>query len=97
MSVTFTVRMRFPEDARAEITDALRELEPASRAEPGCAAYTAHWVEGEPATVLIYEQYRDSAALEAHRGTPHFARWAVGVLYQRMLERSVEGLQAVSS
>jgi quinol monooxygenase YgiN len=94
--VTFTVRMRFAEDDRDEITGFLRELERASRQEPGCVAYSAHWVEGEAATVLIYEQYRDGAAADAHRATEHFKKWAVGGLYQRMRERAVENLQAVS-
>ena len=58
--------------------------------------YVAHWSESGPDTVLIYEQYRDHAAVEAHRASTHFQRFAVGGLYQRMRERSVEDLRAVS-
>ena len=36
-----------------------------------------------------------SAALDAHRASEHFKKHAVGGLYQRMLERSVENLNAV--
>ena len=93
--VSFTVRMRFRPEDREKIGAALRELTGASREEPGCVNYVAHFVEGEPATVLIYEQYRDAAAVEAHRGTEHFGRLATGVLYQHMVERAVENLDAV--
>jgi quinol monooxygenase YgiN len=46
--------------------------------------------------VLIYEQYINEAALEAHRNTPHFKEHAIGGLYQRMRERSMENLTAVA-
>jgi quinol monooxygenase YgiN len=52
-------------------------------------------VEGDPDTIVIYEQYRDAAALEAHRGSEHFKIHAVGGLYQKMLERSIENLVAL--
>ena len=59
-------------------------------------SYVAHTVEAEPDTVLIYEQYRDAAAGEAHGATPHFQQLATGGLYQRMLERSVESRCALA-
>jgi quinol monooxygenase YgiN len=93
--ISFIVRMRFRSEDRQEIAGFLRELTTASREEPGCVSYVAHTVESEPDTVLIYEQYRDEAAVEFHRGTPHFKRYAVGGLYQRMLERAVENLVAL--
>jgi quinol monooxygenase YgiN len=94
--ISFAVRMRFRPEDRAEIADILRQLTAASRQEPGCVTYVPHTVEGEPDTVLIYEQYRDEAAREAHRASAHFQRWAVGGLYQRMLDRAVENLVALS-
>lgn len=94
--ISFLVRMRFRQDDREEIASILRELTAASRQEPGCVSYIPHTVESEPDTVLIYEQYRDEAAREAHRASAHFNQWAVGGLYQRMLERSVENLTAIA-
>jgi quinol monooxygenase YgiN len=52
-------------------------------------------VEDDPNTVLIYEQYRDAKALEAHRASEHFKTHAVCGLYQKMLERSIENLVAL--
>jgi quinol monooxygenase YgiN len=85
--------MQFDEADRDAVAEILRQLAPASREEPGCIHYIAHFVEGEPATVLIYEQYVDEAALEHHRNTPHFHQFAVDGLYRKMCERQVERLQ----
>ena len=93
--ISFTVRMTFRPDDREEIAQTLRELTRLSRQEPGCVSYVPHFVEGEACTVLIYEQYVDDAALEHHRGTPHFHQYAIGGLYQKMKERQVENLTAV--
>ena len=90
--VSFTVRMKFAAEDRADIAEALRLLTAASRGEPGCVTYVPHQVEGDPDTVVIYEQYADSKAMAAHRETAHFKQYAVGVLYQKMRERSLENL-----
>ena len=94
--VSFTVRMMFRAEDREEIAEALRVLAAESRKEPGCVSYIPHTVESNPDTVLIYEQYADDAAVEHHRGTAHFAQYAVGVLYQKMLERQMEVLIALA-
>ena len=94
--ISFTVRMTFRPDDREEIATTLRELAAASRQEPGCVSFVPHRVESDPDTIVIYEQYRDQAAADAHRASPHFALYAVGGLYQRMLVRSVEMLEALA-
>jgi quinol monooxygenase YgiN len=94
--ISFTVRMTFPPEDHEQIAGILRALTDASRQEPGCVTYVPHFVEGDPATVVIYEQYQDEAALEHHRGTPHFQQYAIGGLYQRMRERALESLTAIA-
>jgi quinol monooxygenase YgiN len=94
--VSFTVRMSFDPADNAEIAEILRHLTAASRQEPGCVNYIAHFVDGDSSTVVIYEQYKDQAALDHHRNTPHFHKYAVGGLYQKMRNRQVENLTAVS-
>jgi quinol monooxygenase YgiN len=93
--VTFTVRMRFTSEDREQVTELLRELALASRQEPGCVTFIPHFIEGDPDTVLIYEQYRDRAAQEAHRASEHFRKYAIGGLYQLLKERTSENLLAV--
>jgi len=93
--VSFTVRMRFADQDRQQISEILEKLAAASRQEPGCLSYIPHWVEDDPSTVLIYEQYRDGQSLDAHRASSHFKEFAVGGLYQLMRDRTVENLTAV--
>jgi len=94
--VSFTVRLTFEEGSRETIAESLRHLTQASRQEPGCINYIAHFVEGEPATVLIYEQYADGAALEHHRNSPHFQTYAAGGLYKLKHTRLLEHLNAIA-
>ena len=93
--VSFTVRMRFDPSDHEEIAEILRKLTEGSRQEPGCVTYVPHFVEGDPAMVVIYEQYADESARDYHRNTPHFQQYAVGGLYQKMLDRQLENLTAV--
>ncbi len=94
--ISFTVRMKFAAEDRDDIAEILRRLTEASRQEPGCISYIPHRIEGDPDAVLIYEQYADRAAADAHRQSPHFTKYAVGGLYQKMLERSREDLVALA-
>ena len=93
--VSFAVRLKFAAEDRADIAESLRLLAAASRKEPGCISYIPHQLEDDPDTVIIYEQYRDAQALAAHRETGHFKKHAVGGLFQKMRERSVENLVAL--
>jgi len=93
--VSFIVRLKFASEDRADVAETLRILAAASRQEPGCVSYIPHQLEDDPDTVLIYEQYLDAKGLAAHRETEHFKKHAVGGLYQKMRERSVENLAAL--
>jgi quinol monooxygenase YgiN len=93
--VSYIVRMRFAAEDRENVSDILRQLAVASRQEPGCTAFIPHNLEDDPTMVVIYEQYKDRAASELHRTTPHFKKFVVGGLYQLMKEREVENLTAV--
>ena len=93
--ISFTVRLKFAPEDRAEVAESLCLLAAASRQELGCISYIPHHLEGDPDTVLIYEQYQDAKALEAHRASEHFKNHAVCGLFQKMRERSVENLVAL--
>jgi len=94
--VSFVVRFKFAPEDRAEMAEAVRILAAESRREPGCVSYIPHQSEEDPDTIVIYEQYRDEEALTAHRDTPHFKKHAVGGLFQKMKERSMENLVALN-
>ena len=93
--VSFTVRLQFSPEDRAEIASTLALLAAESRLEPGCVTYIPHQVQDDADSFLIYEQYRDSQALEAHRASEHFRKYAIGVLYQKVKERFAENLVAL--
>jgi len=93
--ISFTVRMRFAPEDQAEVRNILRNVGAASRQEAGCVNYVTHTLEADPNTVLIYEQYKDVDALEAHRGSVHFEQYVTNGLYRKVRERIVETLQAI--
>ena len=57
---------------------ALGVIEPmveATRAEDGCLAYSFAFDVLDDHLVRIFEVFRDQAALDAHRASPHMAVW----------------------
>jgi len=60
----------------SEVAVIFEKLTAESRKEPGCLMYQAHKHKTDPRRFFIYEQYKDDAALEAHRATPHFLQHA---------------------
>jgi quinol monooxygenase YgiN len=94
--ISLIVRMKFRSEDRERIAELLSALAKASRGEPGCVHFLPHTVEGEANTVVIYEQYRDQQAVDAHRASPHFRDCVVGGLYQLMLDRQLENLTSVA-
>lgn len=60
----------------AEVVGLFSKLTEESRKEPGCVMYQVHRHKTDPRKFFIYEQYKDDAALEAHRSTPHFLQYA---------------------
>jgi quinol monooxygenase YgiN len=56
--ISFIVRMRFSQEDRKEVLDAVQQLALASRQEPGCISYIPHELAGDSSLVMIYEQYR---------------------------------------
>jgi len=63
-----------------EVGNIFEKLQAASRQEPGCVMYLVHRHVDDARRFFIYEQYRDAAALEAHRASPHFQEYAVHAL-----------------
>ena len=63
-----------------EVAEIFRKL--AGRLPPGAGLPDVHRSSpsDDPRRFFIYEQYRDDAALEAHRNSPHFQEYAVKAL-----------------
>ena len=75
MKVVLTVNWIANAGREAEVARLLAELAAESRKEPGCLMFVVHQHTVEPARFLIYEQFKDQAALDAHRAAPHFQKY----------------------
>ena len=60
----------------SEVAAIFEKLSAESRNEPGCLMCQVHKHKTDPRRFFIYEQYKDAAALEAHRTAPHFLQFA---------------------
>ena len=70
-AVTYT----FPVERADEVERLLRELGDASRAEAACAGFdVCRGGDENPGTFVLFEKWRDQAALDAHYATEHFQR-----------------------
>lgn len=61
-----------------EVAALLAEMTPHAMSEPGCALYIANRSTDDPRRFLLYEQYHDEAAFQAHTETAAFADLVVG-------------------
>lgn len=64
-----------PEKREAFLAEARANIQ-ASRAETGVIQFDLLQQNNDPTRFMLYEVYRDESALEAHRHTSHFQRWA---------------------
>jgi (4S)-4-hydroxy-5-phosphonooxypentane-2,3-dione isomerase len=72
LAVTWMAKVGHESDVAALFARLTEE----SRKEPGCSMYVAHRHKTDVRRFFIYEQYKDDAALEAHRTAPHFLQFA---------------------
>jgi quinol monooxygenase YgiN len=73
-----------------EVTEMFRKLQAATRQEPGCIAYVAQRSRENPRHYLVYEQYKDESALEEHRNSAHFKKFATDGVFRFVEERRAE-------
>jgi len=75
--IVLAVEWRAHEGSEDEVFRAFLQLQEASRKEPGCLMYIVHRSLADHRRFFIYEQYRDEAAVDAHRNSPHFKQYVV--------------------
>jgi (4S)-4-hydroxy-5-phosphonooxypentane-2,3-dione isomerase len=71
LAVTWMAKLGHESDVASLFTKLTEE----SRKEPGVLMFQVHRHKTEPRRFFIYEQYKDDAALEAHRASPHFLQY----------------------
>ena len=80
---TWTAKEGEGENVRA----ALERLRDPTHAEPGCLMWQPHVDRENPRRFVIYEQYVDRDALDAHASSDHFKRIAVEDAIPRLESR----------
>jgi quinol monooxygenase YgiN len=86
--IVLKVDMLVKPGAEAKCCEYIHILQQHSRKEPGCLLYIGHQSTEDPRKFLFYEQYKDEAALQAHRASPHFQQYVIGGLDKIMEHRS---------
>jgi autoinducer 2-degrading protein len=75
----------------------IREMSAAVRQhEPSNLLYVAHTDPTDATSFLIYEQYADQQALEAHRASANYQEIIVGKMNPLLVERTVSFYQLLS-
>jgi quinol monooxygenase YgiN len=70
-------------DRVAELVD---ELARTSRGEPGCVQFQPNRHAEDPVRFLLYEEYADETAFEAHSDSEHFKQLVLGEAVPDLLE-----------
>ena len=84
------VRVTIKAGHEDEVIVPLRKLQEETRREPGCIFYFVQRSRENARRYLIYEQYKDQAALDAHRASDHFKEYGTNGLYRFVEERQAE-------
>ena len=70
------VKVRIKPELRKQFLEAIEvDALGSERDEPGCSRFNVLQDEKDENVYYFYEVYKDRAALDAHRTTPHFAAW----------------------
>ncbi|MHB1928027.1 MAG: putative quinol monooxygenase [Acidimicrobiales bacterium] len=70
-----------------QVADAIRAHVAASRAEPGCRMFLVNRSTEDPDRFVLYEQYDDVTAFDAHRDSEHFRTILVPMVLPLLAER----------
>jgi quinol monooxygenase YgiN len=72
------------------VIESFRKLQEETRREPGCITYIVQRSRENPRVFMIYEQYVDQSALDAHRNSAHFKEHATNGFYRFVEQRRAE-------
>ena len=79
MELFIFARFRARAGHEAAVEEALREVVPPSRAEPGCVSIHAFRSIRDRQLFYIHSRWKDEAAFETHAGLPHTTRFIARV------------------
>lgn len=93
--IVLKVEMLVKPGTEQQCREYIHILQQHSRKESGCLLYIGHQSTEDPRKFLFYEQYKDAAALEAHRNASYFKQYVIGGLDTIMEHRSRDLFEAV--
>ena len=93
-TITVIARWRVKHDHLDDVLSHVAELRTASLGEAGCLEYAVFRSIDAADELLLVERYRDAAAVDAHRQSPHYGALVVERILPLLADRRVELLQA---
>lgn len=87
MAFVLIAKWTAKEGEEENVRAALQRLHGPSNAEEGCLMWVPHVDRENPRVFLVYEQYVDAAALEAHSTSEHFRQHALEDAIPRLESR----------
>src|SRR4051812_18594657 len=91
------VNLTMIEGHEDEVLGMFRKLQDETRKEPGCLTYVVQRSRENPRHYLVYEQYKNEAALEEHRNSPHFKRFATDGVFRFVEARQAEFFDEINA
>jgi (4S)-4-hydroxy-5-phosphonooxypentane-2,3-dione isomerase len=89
LAMTIVIAQYLVQSGRSdEVAAILAQHVVAARGEPGCLRFDVNRSVEEPDRFVLYEEYVDDAAFEAHRVTPHFRSLIEGKVVPLLAERT---------
>jgi len=67
--------LKYPPGGIDALRDEMEKLVDATRREDGCINYDFAIDIADPTRLIVFERWRDQAALERHTQSPHIAAW----------------------
>ena len=71
MTIALYAEFTAAAENRTLVTELIAEFAQRVRAEPGNLAFDPHHLADSPATIFVYEAYRDQAAFDEHLASSH--------------------------
>lgn len=91
-----TARFKVKHGHVDEVIALLAQAAVPSRQEPGCHLYVANQDRSDPGTIVMYEQYDDEAAFQAHIDSAHCQEIVVGKIVPLLASRHRETFTVVT-
>ena len=92
--IVLVVEIQTSADTIAALTDAIVEMQRASRREDGCHDYTFCVALDDPSKLRVNECWEDEAALKRHFATPHMAAFNQAAAAAGPLQTSIKCYEA---